>query len=77
MLEGILGGLLDGSLGRELDKLGVDGKQKRTVEAYDDNDRLERAAFAENESPERQISMDLDFSPPQASGKESRFERTG
>lgn len=80
MLEGILGGLLSGSLVRELDKLGLDGKsssESDEAEDLDDSDRLERAS-KEDYSPDRQISLNLDFSPKgQTTGTESRFERTG
>ncbi len=76
MLEGILGEIMDGSLFRELDKLKVDGKQSKASEDFDDNDRLERAAFRENISPDRQASENLDFSPQgQTSGMEHRFEK--
>lgn len=71
MLESILGGILSGSLVRELDKLNVD----RNSEDFDDNDRFERA-FKEDNSPDRQISINLEFSP-QTNGYETRFERTG
>lgn len=71
---------MSGSLIRELDKLGVDDKssnQSDEVEDLDDNDRLDRA-FREDKLPDRQISMNLEFSPQgQTSGIESRFERTG
>lgn len=77
MLEGILGGILSGSLVRELDKLKVDGNQIDESEDFDDNDRLDRA-YREDKSPDRQISINLDFSPQgQTSGLEARFERTG
>lgn len=77
MLEGILGEIMDGSLFRELDKLKVDGKQSKAAEDFD-NDRLERAAFKEDKSPDRQASENLDFSPQgQTSGVDHRFERTG
>ncbi len=79
MLEGILGGILSGSLVRELGKLKVDGKSYESDESedFDDNDRLDRA-FREDKSPDRQISINLDFSPQgQTSELEARFERTG
>lgn len=77
VLEGILGGILSGSLVRELDKLKVDGNQIDISEDEGDNDRLDRA-FREDKSPDRQISINLDFSPQgQTSGLEARFERTG
>ncbi len=75
VLEGILGGLLSGSLVRELDRLNVDGNQTDEAEDFDDNDRFDRA-FKEDKSPDRQVSINLDFSP-QTSGFETRFERTG
>jgi hypothetical protein len=77
VLEGILGGILSGSLVRELDKLKVDGNQIDKSEDEGDNDRLDRA-FRDDKSPDRQISINLDFSPQgQTSGLEARFERTG
>lgn len=80
MLEGILGGILSGSLVRELGKFKVDGKssfESDETEDFDDNDRFDRAQ-REEKSPDRQISMNLDFSPQgQTSGLEARFERTG
>lgn len=78
MLEGILGDIMDGSLFRELDKLKVDDKQSKTAKDFEDNDRLERAAFREDKSPDTQASESLDFSPQgHTSGMDHRFERTG
>ncbi len=80
MLEGILGGILSGSLVRELGKMKVDGKslyESDESEDFGDNDRLDRA-FREDKWPDRQISINLDFSPQgQTSELEARFERTG
>lgn len=86
LLESIVGGILSGSLAREIDKLDrldLDGKQiedkkKTEVTNTDDIDRGFRRASREDFTPDQQILLSLDLHSQTPDGEVNpRFERTG
>lgn len=84
LLEGI-GEIIGGTLMRELDKVRLDGRQAESnqdAEDIDDNDidETENRATRDDFSPDKQISMNLEFKPQGQTSTEqlnSGFERTG
>lgn len=82
LLEGIVGGLLNGTLVKELDKLDFDKKpetkQKAQIEDLDDNDMDNKQIRKEMLTPDQQILLNLDMqSKWQDLDADRRFERTG
>jgi len=88
LLEGIVGGILSGSIVRELDKLNEidleatskDGKKKAELEIkdIDDNDVEIRRVIREDFTPDQQILLNLDLHAKTPAGEVNpRFERTG
>lgn len=82
LLEGIVGGLLNGTLVKELDKLDFEEKpetkQKAQIEDLDDNDMDNKQIRKEMLTPDQQILLNLDMqSKWQDLDADRRFERTG
>ncbi|PZM84022.1 MAG: hypothetical protein DKT66_05105 [Candidatus Melainabacteria bacterium] len=77
-----MGGLLNGTLVKELDKLDFDEKpetkQKAQIEDLDDNDMDNKQIRKEMLTPDQQILLNLDMqSKWQDLDADRRFERTG
>ncbi|HNB24966.1 MAG TPA: hypothetical protein PKZ32_21270 [Candidatus Melainabacteria bacterium] len=86
LLEGIVGGILSGTIVRELEKIedlsdkpdNDRTKRNNEFEEIDDNDVESRGATREDFTPDRQILLNLDLQArTPADDVNSRFERTG
>lgn len=87
LLEGIVGGILSGSIERELDKLNelsfeTSSKDKRKsdveVQDIDDSDVELSRARREDFTPDQQILLNLELHAKTPTGEVNpRFERTG